>query len=176
MKVLVGVASRHGVTLEIARTIAEELGSLGLSAEVREAGAVDDLGGYDAVVLGSAVYTGNWLPEARRLVERQRDRLARLPVWLFSSRSLDAEDPQPHGDRSGVAEIEAMTRSRAHIVFAGRLDPHDLSWVERLIVRVVHALAGDFRDWTAIHAWAREIGAAVGVSGALDAPGAARSA
>src|SRR3712207_229163 len=98
MNALVAVASRHGSTNEIARAIAEELRTRGLDAEVRDAEEVDVLDGYEAVVLGSAVYMGDWLLAARRLVERHRQRLAALPLWLFSSGPLGLDDPKPHGD------------------------------------------------------------------------------
>jgi len=57
----VAFASRHGSTDEIARAIASELEVHSLEATVGEAGAVDSLEPFDAVVLGSAVYMGAWL-------------------------------------------------------------------------------------------------------------------
>jgi menaquinone-dependent protoporphyrinogen oxidase len=45
------------------------------------------------------------------------------------------------------------------VVFAGKLDSHDLGFAERLIARVVHAPPGDFRNWEAIRDWGRAIGA-----------------
>lgn len=161
MNVLVAVSSKHGGTREIARVIAEELRALGLDPDLREAGAVRDLAGYDAVVLGSAVYMGNWLPEARAFVARHGAALAGLPVWLFSSGPLGAENPQPPGDPAGGAAVLAATGARGHRVFAGRLERGDLGLGERAISRLVHAPEGDFRDWAAIRAWAREIGAAL---------------
>ena len=93
MNALVAVASRHGSTEGIAEAIAEELRAAGIDTDLREADEVLDLEGYTAVVLGSAVYLGNWLPEARWVVERHRERLATVPVWLFSSGPLGEEAP-----------------------------------------------------------------------------------
>jgi menaquinone-dependent protoporphyrinogen oxidase len=58
MRVLVVAASRHGGTLGIAEVVAAALCDAGLSADlVALTGETDpDPGGYDAVVLGSAVY------------------------------------------------------------------------------------------------------------------------
>jgi menaquinone-dependent protoporphyrinogen oxidase len=159
MKTLVAVASRHGSTHEIARAIADELRTRGLDVELRDAGEVDSLDGYDAVVLGSAVYMGDWLAEARRLVERHRERLAALPVWLFSSGPLGAEDPKPHGDPERIAGLLAAVRPRGHRVFVGKLDKGALSLGERLAAKLVRAPEGDFRDWDAIREWADEIAA-----------------
>jgi menaquinone-dependent protoporphyrinogen oxidase len=85
MKVLVTVASRHQATRGIAEMIAEELKTSGLDVDLYDAADVPDLGAYEAVILGSAVYTGGWLPAARHLVDFQEPALRKVPVWLFSS-------------------------------------------------------------------------------------------
>lgn len=61
MKVLVTVATRHGSTAEIADVIVRVLHLRGLDADEVHPGSVHDISGYDAVVLGSAVYAGRWL-------------------------------------------------------------------------------------------------------------------
>ena len=45
----------------------------------------------------------------------------------------------------------------AEKVFAGRLDPEKLSWFQNWITKKVKSPVGDFRDWTAIAAWAKEL-------------------
>ncbi len=162
MRALVAVASKHGSTREIAGAVAEELRAGGVDAVLREAGEVEAIDGYGAVVLGSAVYVGNWLPEARQFVERHRAGLAQIPFWLFSSGPLGADDPQPPGDPAGIAELMQTMLVRDHRVFVGKLDGQSLGFVERLIARAVHAPEGDFRDWGAIRGWAREIGTVLG--------------
>jgi menaquinone-dependent protoporphyrinogen oxidase len=142
--------------------------------DVREAGAAgasDTVEGYDAVVLGSAVYMGKWLPEARRFVERHQTRLLALPVWLFSSGPLGADDPQPHGDPASVPGLLVATGAREHRTFAGALYSRHLGLGERLIAGVVHAPDGDFRDWDGIRAWAATIAAAVRANGSTAGAG-----
>ena len=56
MKVLVTAASRHGSTAEIATIIAGILQASDIEAEVLPPEAVASVVGYDAVILGSAVY------------------------------------------------------------------------------------------------------------------------
>jgi menaquinone-dependent protoporphyrinogen oxidase len=161
MTVLVAVASKHGSTHDIAGAIAGELRSAGLGVDLHDMEEVTDLAGYSAAVLGSAIYMGNWLGEARRFVEQHAAELAALPVWLFSSGPLGEDDPTPHGEPEGVPPLVAATHARDHRVFVGKLDPHELGLGEKLIAKAVHAPAGDFRDWDAIRAWAREIAAAL---------------
>lgn len=161
MKVLVAVASRHGSTREIAAAIAAELQAAGIDGDLCEAGQVPQLDGYDAVVLGSAVYMGNWLQEAREFVERYRDDLAAMPLWLFSSGPLGSTNPQPAGDPERLGDLLRSVPHRDHCVFVGRLDKHTLGLRERLAVKAVHAPEGDFRDWSAVRTWARTIADAV---------------
>ncbi len=157
MKVLVTVASKHGSTYEIAEAVCQELQANQLEAELKEAGAISTLNGYDAVVLGSAIYAGDWLPEARRFARRFRGRLSQRPVWLFSSGPVGAEHPQPVNDLKKLAAALGPVKIRDHRVFVGKLDPTDMGLRERLITKMVKAPEGDFRDWDEIKGWARGI-------------------
>lgn len=62
MSTLVAYASKHGATQGIAERIATTLKAAGHEAEARPVEAVDDLTGYDAFVVGSAVYGTNSSP------------------------------------------------------------------------------------------------------------------
>lgn len=158
-QVLVAVASRHGSTREIAQVITNEMRRAGLKVDLRDADTVLYLDSYAAVILGSAVYMGNWLPEAREFVGRHGRRLKTQPLWLFSSGPIGDGDPRPHGEPARITDLIDSLAPRDHRVFVGKLDPHVLKLSERLAARVVQAPEGDFRDWDAIRAWARGIAA-----------------
>lgn len=164
MKVLVTVASKHGSTREIGEAIVEELRNSAIDADLRDVSEVSSIRGYDAIILGSAIYMGNWLPEARSFPEHHRVALSKLPVWLFSSGPLGAEDPQPHDDPAKLTSPIGKVEVREHRVFVGKLDKEGLGFGERIAVKMVraalgdyHAPYGDFRDWDAIRGWARGI-------------------
>ena len=112
------------------------------------------------MVIGSGVYAGNWLAPARDLIARCATQLHELPVWLFSSGPM-GDPPRPAGDPSGVAALMTLIEPRGHRVFPGRLESADLGFGEKLIVKAVRAPFGDFRDWPATEAWAREIAVAL---------------
>jgi menaquinone-dependent protoporphyrinogen oxidase len=174
MRVLVTSASRHGSTREIADAVATELRAADVAVDVRAVGDVADLDRYDAVVLGSAVYAGSWPREARRFVERHRAELARVPLWLFSSGPLGSDGPEPEGEPNRVDDLVRATGAREHRVFPGKLDRVALGLVERLVVGVVGAPEGDFRDWDAVRDWAGSIAAALRAQNTGEAEAAAR--
>lgn len=157
MRVLVAAASKHGATAEIAERIGDHLRDKEVDCDVLDLGEDPGLGGYDAVILGSGVYAGQWLKEARRFVDRHAAALAPIPVWLFSSGPLG--DPLKPGDEDAVRadDLVAATGAKEHRLFPGALDISKLSFGERAIVRAVRAADGDYRDWIAIEAWADEI-------------------
>src|SRR5215208_69066 len=89
MRVLIVHGSKMGATAGIAETMAVAFTDRGITADVRPADAAPAPTGYDGVIVGSGLYAGHWLPEARRYVEHHIDELRRAPVWLFSSGPLD---------------------------------------------------------------------------------------
>lgn len=157
MRILVTAASKHGSTDEMAAAIGRALADAGLECDVRPMHELAGVAGWNAVVLGSAVYMGRWLPEATEFVERHLVELGARPVWLFSSGPVGGPDPKPEGDPQGIGELVATVGARGHRTFAGRLNREQLGMGERLIVAAVRAPDGDFRDWEALSVWAREI-------------------
>lgn len=156
-RVLVAFATKMGSNAEIADVIVEVLRDAGLDAEAMPAREVRDLAPYDAVVLGSALYAAHWQRDAHRFIARRKDALQTLPLWLWSSgpldRALALKDLPP---AANVVEIMADVPFRAHRTFGGRLDP-SAPGVDEQILRT-HQV-GDFRDWTAIRAYAASIAA-----------------
>ena len=138
MKVLVTAASRHGSTAEIATIIAGILQASDIDAEAVPPEAVASVADYDAVILGSAVYAGQWLEPARAFVARHADDLATRPVFLFSSGPLGYPSRRPVEPADAVA-VETTTGAMDLQVFPGRLIGRDLSLPERLIATKTHA-------------------------------------
>jgi menaquinone-dependent protoporphyrinogen oxidase len=159
--VLVAAASKHGATAEIAARIGADLARRGFEVEVRSIQDVDDIGRYEAVVLGSAIYLGQWMKEARAFVDAHASELAERRTWLFASGSIVGDPPiddDPNAIRGSlVATLVASTGAREHKLFAGKLDLTTLSLAERLPVRMAHGREGDHRDWRTVDAWAASI-------------------
>ena len=160
MKVLVSAASKHGATAEITRAIADTLESADLAVSVIPPDAVTSVDGFDAVVLGSGVYLGQWMDAAKGLVERHGTELAARPVWLFSSGPI-GEPPKPEEDPVDVTAIVEALGPRGHRVFGGLVDKGRLGLGEKVILKAVGAAEGDYRPWDEIRTWAEEIAEAL---------------
>lgn len=160
-QMLIAYASKYGATQEIAEKIADVLRESGLSVDVLPAEEVNVINTYRGVVFGSAVYAGQWRKEAVELLESTERALAERPVWLFSSGPTGegAATQLTKGWRFPTAQqsIADRIKPRDIALFHGDLDPQKLNFGEKLIIKGVRAPTGDFRDWEAIRAWAKEI-------------------
>ncbi|MGY1643818.1 flavodoxin domain-containing protein [Geodermatophilus sp. SYSU D00703] len=161
-RVLVTAASRYGSTHEIAAALARALpegasaAGTALTATWIPAENRPDPSAYDAVVLGSAVYAGSWLPAARDLATAHATALRNRPLWLFSSGPI-GDPPFPSDEPDTADTLRRMLGPRGHRVFPGRLERSRLTFAERAMVTAMRAPLGDFRDWPAVAAWAGEI-------------------
>lgn len=163
--VLVAYASRNGATRTVAERIAERIGESGRPVELTSAGEVADLAGYEAVVLGSAIYDGRWLPAAADLARCNRGSLANRPVWLFSVGSFsDTHRVMGRAMRRaprGIKRLREQIQPRGYRVFGGVIRREQWPWRGRALLRLLGGHLGDNRDWGAIDAWAGEIARAL---------------
>jgi menaquinone-dependent protoporphyrinogen oxidase len=159
MTVLVTAASNHGATAEIAARISADLARKGIEVELKKPEEVRDIARYDAFVVGSGIYFGQWLKPAKKFIESHEGELSRRPTRLFSSGPIvgDPPTPDPQETAKGDALADAV-HAREHKVFPGKLDESKLNWCEKIAVRCAHAREGDYRDWHAIDEWAAAIG------------------
>ncbi|MER7172153.1 flavodoxin domain-containing protein [Streptomyces mesophilus] len=163
MNVLVGYATAHGSTRDIAGCIAERLCTAGLKAEARPMCEVDDADAYDAFVLGSAVHGQAWLPQAGDFLRAHADLLRFCPVWLFSVGMPDALrgpwKPLARAEEPVIlASLPEHIPHRDHRLLSGVIRPGHLPLTGRLVFRLMGLRYGDLRDWPQIEAWADGIG------------------
>ncbi len=176
MRVLVTTASRHGATREIGDVVADVLREAGHDVVVLDPDDVERVDGYDAVVLGSAVYVGRLAAALRELVDRQAEQLAARPVWLFWSGRLGVP-AMPVTEPDDVGVVARRVRARDVRAFGGRLQRERLGLAERALAAMIDAEAGDFRDLDEVARWARGVARELEVSrGGRPAAGAPAAA
>jgi menaquinone-dependent protoporphyrinogen oxidase len=165
-RILVAYASKHQATAEIAGSIAQILRQFNeLEVDLQPIDKIEFIAGYDAVILGSAVYQGNWRPAAANFLTLHAQELAQIPVWLFSS------GPTGEGNSKDLMKgwefpaslrvIAYQIKPRDIAIFHGKLDLSKLNFLEETVVKTMHASSGDFRNWDEIKQWATHIGQAL---------------
>jgi menaquinone-dependent protoporphyrinogen oxidase len=164
-KILVAYASRTGSTAGVAEAIGQTLAESGAPVEVRPMKDVQDLAPYRAVVAGSAIQGGHWLPEAMQFMQTHQATLARKPFAAFlvcMTLAMPGADKFRQGVADWLAPVRALARPVSEGLFAGALDISQVpSFKDRLKFRLSVAFGvwseGDHRDWNAIRAWADSI-------------------
>jgi menaquinone-dependent protoporphyrinogen oxidase len=156
VQVLVVYGSTRGGTAGLAHMVADACATQGLSTSVRRAGDVRDLGDADAVIVGGAIYSSRWHPDAVAFVGRHRMALRQLPVWFFSSGPLD--DSARSGALAAVPQVSKLAREidiRGHMTFGGMLDKRPSG----LLAISAWRTEGDFRDRRHVSEWVERIAA-----------------
>ena len=160
-KVLVAYASKYGSTQEIAEKIGEALKQAGLQADVKPVKSVNNLSDYKEVIIGSAMYIGNWRKEAVNFLKKNEKLLAGQKVWVFSTGPSGKGDPAQLLKGviipAGVKEILDRIKPRDIVVFHGSLNPEKMKGLEKWMVKRVGGETGDFRDWEMIKRWGEKV-------------------
>jgi menaquinone-dependent protoporphyrinogen oxidase len=160
-RVLVTYASKYGSTGGVADAIGKELCSRDVAADVSLIKNVRNISSYQAVVVGSAIYMGKWMSEAVDFIKENREVLRQLPVAYFLA-CMNLAQPTEKKRAEVAAYTDPILKAVPEIkpvgvgTFAGALDYSNLSWIYKKILKSKESPEGDFRDWNAIRAWARD--------------------
>ncbi len=157
--ILVTYATRAGSTAEVAEAIAKALRASGLTVDVCAVKQVSDLSPYRAVVLGSPIRMGRWLPEAVAFVKDHTAQLSRMPTAFFvmcDTLTSNTEENRRAVD-AYIDPVRAILRPASVGLFAGVVDSSKLPFFERTLVKTMKKPEGDFRKWDEIHLWAESL-------------------
>lgn len=153
--ILVAYATRHGSAREVAEAVAATLRAQGLDAELKNAAVIDRLQGYDAVVLGTAIYTGRVHKDARRFLRRNRTRLGHIPFAVFGIGPRSLAESEVAESRAQLEKPLGEFERISTTVFGGVVDPAKLAFPFNRMP------ASDARDWDAIETWANDVAALI---------------
>jgi menaquinone-dependent protoporphyrinogen oxidase len=160
-RILVAYATNKGSTAEVAVAIGGTLRERGYEVDVVPVTRDPSPNGYAAVLIGSAVNGGQWLPDAVNYVHRHNDSWPHLPVAVFTVHIMNA-GPDERSRRKRTAYLDAvrpLLRPVDEAFFLG-IGPDSAkdSWLARwLFRRFGGAGEGDCRDWAAIRTWAKAV-------------------
>lgn len=159
-RVLVVFATKSGCTAGIAERIGESLVQLGFDVDVSSADQAGDPSGFDAVIVGSGVRAGLWHGSAKSWVAKHQEALRKMPVALYTCGLVIMQGEEK------LAEVRAYTDQIISAsglepldvgLFAGWNEPDAFSMPERVVMKLMKAPRGDFRDGAAITSWTEQV-------------------
>lgn len=158
-KILITYASRCGSTGEVAEAIAQELIARGKAVDVQLMEHVDSLDGYAAVIVGSAIRMGQWLPEAKTFVEKFQPVLNELPNAFFTVHMLNTGDDEVSRTNrlAYLDSVRQILKPQQEVYFAGKIELARMSFFDRFISQMMKATDRDQRDWSAIRHWGQTV-------------------
>jgi len=164
-KILVTYATRTGSTKGVAEAISKTLSESGEEVDVISMHEVKDFTTYKAVIAGSAIQAGKWLPEALEFVSKNKTVLNQKPLAVFLV-CMTLAMPKGESYRSTVSgwlsPVRSLVTPVSEGIFAGTLDIKKIpSFSDRLKFRLSVLFGvwkeGDNRDWKAIELWAKNL-------------------
>lgn len=162
-KILVGYASAHGSTAEVAEFVGKVLQEHDFIVTVASVDDLPSVSDYDAFILGSAVHAGMWLMPMSVFFERYEDQMAGKPVYFFMTciRVLEPDGYQHALDNYVHHETIEKLGVQQIGVFAGKLTWEQIDLHERWMLSLRYdgsdvpgSRNDDFRNWSEIRAWA----------------------
>ncbi len=130
--------------------------------DVRPVKDVKDLASYRAVVIGSAIHGGLWLPEAVKFVEDNKQTLKKMPTAFFLVCLMTLKDDEQSRTFVGdyLKDMRAVISPVSEGRFTGAYLPEKYDFWTRIsmkfFVGYLKIKPGDYRSWEAVNAWAEK--------------------
>lgn len=164
-KILVTYASRTGFTAGVADAIGKTLTDLGEEVDILRMQDVKDLTIYKAVVAGSPIRAGKWLPEAIEFIQTCHFSLSQKPFAVFlvcMTLAMPKSDKYRPIVAAWLDPVRVLVKPVSEGLFSGGLNIGKIpSFSDRLKFRISVMFGvwkeGDQRDWNAINSWAKSL-------------------
>lgn len=158
MQILVTYASYFGSTADVAAALGTALRDQGHRVDVIAINDQPTLATYDAVVVGSAVQRGEWLPLALDFLRDNQAALQHLPVAVFCVHIANLQKNK-HSQQLRLAylnQVREWVQPVDEAFFAGRFDRRGAAlllprWAAWLVPPM------DFRNWKKIEQWGQSL-------------------
>jgi len=164
-KILITYASRSGFTAGVADAIGKTLIDHGEAVDILRMQDVKDLTIYKAVVAGSSIQEGKWLPEALEFIQTYRSLLSQKPFAVFvvcMTLAMPKADKYRYAVAAWLDSVRSLVKPVSEGLFAGGLSIGKIpSFGDRFKFRLSVMFGvwkeGDHRDWKAISDWAKSL-------------------
>lgn len=159
IRILVTYATKAGSTAEIAAKIGEHISARGFSVDVINVKSKPDPKEYQAVILGSCIRMGGWLPEMLDYIKANQFELNSPQAALFTVHMLNAGDDETSkaARTAYMDKVRVLMPGTEEIYFLGAMDYSKLSMLDRYISKMVKSVESDQRDWEKIKNWSESL-------------------
>jgi menaquinone-dependent protoporphyrinogen oxidase len=163
--ILITYATYTGSAQTVAELISSNLASKGVSTVLMPMIDVKDLKGYDAVIAGSAIHGGKWLPEAFDFLEQHKEALNSKPFAAFlvcMTMAMKKSDKYRQFVSDFMIPVREKVKPICEGLFAGRLEIkkiHSLSNRIKFRISVTTGVwsEGDHLNIPEIARWSEEV-------------------
>lgn len=157
--VLIAYTSVTGSARDTALEIEQALDRMGVPSEAREIENISRIDGYRAVMVGSPIRDGEWLPVAVDFVRLHAAELSKVPVFYFLL-AMTMHDDTPEHAQTALGYLKPVRQLLEPVevgLFPGKFLPQELPAVAEAHLRQKGFPEGDFRDWDAVNLWAARV-------------------
>lgn len=142
MRTLVVYSTKYGTTRSCAEEIARQLPGETRVADMKRE-RIRSLEGYDAVVIGGAIYAGKVMSGVPRFCDRHREELLQRGVGLFICCLYDGETAQSELDGAFPPWLNAHALVRRPV--GGAVQFEKLKVIDRYLVGKIAHITADVR-------------------------------
>lgn len=162
-KILIAYDTVHGATSTIADKIGKVLCEQGFQVDLMLARKVKDVSSYDAILIGTPIYYGEFLPGIKSFLNKHQQSIAGKPHVLFVNCTYLKEDTEEIRNKVMELWVNPMLEKFPEIkplnigLFGGKILFSELYPVEYFLMKLMKYEDGDFRDYDKIGAWAESM-------------------
>lgn len=161
-KILVTYDTKHGATAIVAKKIFDTLCD-NASVDLVFVENLDpaEIPNYDAIVIGSPIYIGKWLPGIKKLLKRHHEAIEKIPFVFFITCTYIGEDTP---ERQAYAKENYVEKNLAKYtdvkpldigILGGQFTFDELYPVELFLMKLAKFEEGNYIDDVKIETWAK---------------------
>jgi len=163
--ILITYATYTGSAETVAEIVSSDLTAKGFKTTLIPMSEIHDLNGYDAVIAGSAIHGGRWLPEAFDFLDQHKEALTAKPFAAYlvcMTMAMKNSEKYLQFVSDFMIPVRKIVKPISEGLFAGKLEIKKLpSLSDKLKFRISVAAGvwkeGDHINRTEISRWSESI-------------------